>query len=276
MSNLNDLLHTIRGAFDALWQIRPRGESVEVITPFPAGRDKYVSLFVTWRNDRLIVTDGGWLSEGTYSIGEGEPDMTTVFNRILDYFIADFDVLRTHGPNNRTIYFKTTPKTEYVPNLVFDMANFVSLVSSTALVPLREERETRNTFSRRATDFIRKRVDAARFETNAILTDRAPAAKFNAIVHTPARQAILINFVTGSTSSYMIQSYCKSNTMFDLLGQSGADERVKERIVVMDDKAKGFNRTELIPFFDMSRAKSQRPLMWPEEKHRLEQLVNCD
>lgn len=270
---MNNLFHTIRCAFDSLWQIRPRGNSFEIITPFPAARDRYVSLFITRQREKIVVTDGGWLSEGIYYIGGDEPDLTSVFDRMLNYFISDFGVLRTRGSNNRTIYFKATAETEFVPGLVFEMANFISLVSSTALAPLREEREARNTFSRRTTDFIKSRVDAKRIETNAIFTDKAPAAKFNAIVHTPGDCSILINLVTGSTSSYMVQSYCKSNTMFDLLKQSGADDRVKERIVVMDDKAKGFKYEDLSPFFDMSRAKSQRPILWPTGEHQLENLL---
>lgn len=271
---MNNLFSIIRSAFDSLWQIRPRGKSLEIITPFPAARDRYVSLFITKQSGKIIVTDGGWLNDGIYYIGGEEPDLTSIFDRMLNYFINDFSVLRTHGANNRIIYFKATSETEFVPNLVFEMANFVSLVSSTALAPLREEREARNTFSRRTTEFIRKRVDATRFETNAILTDKAPSAKFNAIVHTPANSSILINFVTGSTPSYMIQSYCKSNTMFDLLKQAEADACVKERIVVMDDKAKGFKHNELVPFFDMSKAKLQRPIMWSTGERQLEQLLN--
>lgn len=271
---MNNLFNAIRGAFDSLWQIRPRGKSFEIITPFPAARDKYVSVFIVRQDGKIIVTDGGWLNDGIYLIGADAPDLTSLFDKILNYYINDFGVLRTRGTNNRIIYFKAIADPEFVPNIVFEMANFVSLVSSTALAPLREEREARNTFSRRTTEFIRNRVEAGRFESNAILTDKAPSAKFNAIVRTKTDRPILINFVTGSTSAYMIQSYCKSNTMFDLLKQADADANVKDRIVVMDDNAKGFKYEDLSPFFEMSRAKQQRPIMWSTEEMQFAQLLN--
>lgn len=129
--------HKRRVQFPVAYQAE--GSSFEIITPFPAAGDKYVSVFITVQNGKYIVTDGGWISDGVYNIGADAPELSKIFDRALKYFIADFSILRTMAPSNRMIYFKSTPDARFIPNLVFEVANFVSIVSSMALVPFKDE-----------------------------------------------------------------------------------------------------------------------------------------
>lgn len=271
---MNEILTRIRNAFDSLWHIRPRGRSFEVITPFPAAGDKFVSVFITMQNGNYIVTDGGWICDDVYAIGKDTPDLSKIFDRIYDYFVADFVISKTLTGTGRVICFKSTHDERLVPKLVFDVANFVAIVASMALVPLKEEVEQRNKFRAHTADVISELVGGERFQQNAVFTEKVPAAKFNAIISMPDNRSVLINCITGSSPAYMVNGYCKSNAMFDMLQQARADTFVKDKIVIMDDCARGFEMDQLRGFFDMGRAKGQRILMWSKDEHRLAKILN--
>lgn len=264
----------IVAAFDSLWKARPRGASLEVITPFPAAGDKYVSVFITRRDEKIIVTDGGYLYDDIYAIGEDDYDLSKACERIRDYYLEDFGIKRTRGTGKRVICFKATDNSKFVPNLVFEVANFVSIVTSSAIVPLREESETRTKFKKQATGFIKQLVPENRLRTNTIFTETVPQAKFSVIVKKEDNRCTLINLITGSSQDYMISSYSRSNTMFDLIKTGLAEKMVDQRIVITDDKARGFNEDALRPFFTMSQAKQQNPLLWSQDQCALTQLIS--
>lgn len=270
---MNDIFANIKKSFNSLWHARMRGRSLEVITPFPAAEDKYVSVFILEQNGRYIVTDGGWLDEGTYTIGKEEPDLSRAFEKIMDYFINNYDVLRTRTSSGKVICFKSVSELKFIPNIVFDMANFISVISSTAVIPLKEEAERRNTFRTRAHRFILDCVGHDRLQSNSLFTEQAPAARFNAIVKMPQSQSTLVNYVTGSTTDYMTTSYCKSNTMFDLLHNSDAEPSVKDKIIIMDDSAEGFNENLMRDFFEMSMAKGRTNILWTKDEKQLQKLI---
>lgn len=275
---MEEIFRHIKDAFNSLWLIRPRGSSFEIITPFPAAGDKYVSVFITVQNGKYIATDGGWISDGVYNIGADAPELSKIFDRALNYFIDDFSILRTMAPSNRIIYFKSTPDARFIPNLVFEVANFVSIVSSMALVPFKDEIENRNIFRSRTSKFILEKVGPDRLKTNVAFSDSAPSAKFNAIVKLPEKKFLLINYVTGSTTEYMASSYSKSNIMFDLLHQnkdlSDIKSRIGNEIVIMDDEAKGYKPEIFDPYMSLSISKGQEPIRWSYQKRDLEAMLN--
>ena len=270
---MNDIFDRIRKAFDSLWNVRPRGASLEVITPFPASDDKYVSVFIVKQNGKYIVSDGGWLNDGTYQMDKEIPESSKIFDRIYDYFLKDFGVCRTQTPAGKIICFKSVEDLKFIPSIVFDMANFISFISSTALIPLRDEIEKRKIFRKQANAFILDRVGDDRLHTNTILTEHAPAARFNAIIDMPNNKKTLVNYVTGATTEYMIGSYCKSNTMFDLLSNQQNESLVKDKIIIMDDSATGFNEYSLTDFFTMSKAKGRKNILWSKDGRVLSEMI---
>ena len=63
---MENVFHEITKAFGALWNCRPRGNSLEIATPVPTSTEKYVTVFLTERNGKWIVSDGGMIQSGQY------------------------------------------------------------------------------------------------------------------------------------------------------------------------------------------------------------------
>ena len=79
------IFENIKHAFGALWGFRARGESFEVITPFPTSTDMYVSVFITVRDGvmSLRMADG-WTRAFT----------TVVCRRKITYIIESLRSLK--------------------------------------------------------------------------------------------------------------------------------------------------------------------------------------
>lgn len=54
---------TIRNDFSDLWRTRERGNSLEIITPYEDLYGEAISVYLTKRDNRYVVTDGGYVSE---------------------------------------------------------------------------------------------------------------------------------------------------------------------------------------------------------------------
>ena len=63
---MNRIFEIVRTAFNSLWKMRMRGDTLEIITPFATTNDKFVSIFVSIRKNGYVVNDGGWLANGFY------------------------------------------------------------------------------------------------------------------------------------------------------------------------------------------------------------------
>lgn len=125
-----DIIKDITNAFGSLWKCRPRGASIEIITPFPTSTDMYVSVFLTKRDDAWIVTDGGFIDKGTY--GLELPSDDRVFSRAFEFFFSGMEIKTVRSRAGDQVYYKNTSERALVPNIVFDVAQFVSQTVSIA------------------------------------------------------------------------------------------------------------------------------------------------
>ena len=64
---MEDIFNIIIHAFNALWNIKHYKNTIEIITPSFTTNDCFISVFITERNGRFIITDGGWISENYYN-----------------------------------------------------------------------------------------------------------------------------------------------------------------------------------------------------------------
>ena len=48
---MNRIFEIVRTAFNSLWKMRMRGDTLEIITPFATTNDKFVSIFVSKRKN---------------------------------------------------------------------------------------------------------------------------------------------------------------------------------------------------------------------------------
>lgn len=265
MKEMRAIFENIKHAFGALWGFRARGESCEVITPFPTSTDMYVSVFITVRNGRFIVTDGGWVDKGVYKCNL-QPE-NNIYNRIFAFFEEDYCISRTISADGFMYLYKATRDERLVPNLVFDVAYFISAVVNTALVQYRDE-TVRDRFRAKAGTLIRRHVSADRLKFNAPVSPLAKAARFGAVVTSSRGNSVsLVNFISGSNYENLRGSFAKSNFNYDLLERTSASSMVHERIILIDDRH--IEAKELSPYIEMSKEKNQSPLMWSTGQHEL-------
>ena len=64
IQNAEHLFLNISSDFNSLWKYKLRGDTLEIITPFTTMTGSYISIFLTQRDDRFIITDGQRLVHG--------------------------------------------------------------------------------------------------------------------------------------------------------------------------------------------------------------------
>lgn len=259
------IFENIKHAFGALWGFRARGESFEVITPFPTSTDMYVSVFITVRDGRYVVTDGGWVDKVVYHCSL--PTENNIYNRVFAFFEEDYCISRTTSADGFMYLYKSTRDERLIPNLVFDVAYFISAVVNTALVQYRDE-TVRDRFRTKAGTLIRRHVSADRLRFNAPVSPLAKAAHFGAVVTSLQGNSVsLVNFISGSNYENVRGSFAKSNFNYDLLERTSASRLVRDKILLIDDRH--IAAKELSPFIEMSKEKNQSPLMWSTGQEEL-------
>ena len=154
--NHKDIFDIIKKDFCHLFQFKIHGDTLEVITPLVTLTDKFVSVFVTQRGDKLIVTDGGWIHQNIYEYPNEFDDKEIVFvlfNQYKEYY----NIKHTDNKTN-PMYFRAITKIELLSAAVFDVANFIVGVVNAYAVDYRDkkDKEERDKFKSETNDFFKE------------------------------------------------------------------------------------------------------------------------
>lgn len=115
------------------------------------------------------------------------------------------------------------------------MANFINAIISTSNIQFVTDRGEL-TFRKRARGYLRKEFGDEAFEFDKPIED-GMSVKFNAINRD--RQGLkLINFVSGSNSSYYTNSLCRSDMNFQMVRSLHDRYRIQKTITLLDDSKK--------------------------------------
>lgn len=269
---MQDIFRQITSSFGALWKCRPRGESLEVITPFPTSTDMYVSVFITKRGDVWIATDGGWMFKGIYNCEL--PLDEKMYSKVFDFFVDDYGIKSTTSVSGETFYYKGTRDRRFVPNIVFDLANFISQTVSVALVQFREQTEQER-FSRQVRSFLKSRLNDDRLRFNTCFSEHLQGARFNAVISSPHGRFSIVNFASGHTPSNLKNSIARASFNLDYIGYSPEAYRVANRIVLIDDERFPFDSPKLMDTLALCRHKNQQPFSWSHDKEELIKKVGA-
>lgn len=232
MNKMDDIFEIVKSAYQMLWKIKNHGNTIELITPMVTTNDMFISVFITQRGDEYVVTDGGWLRAGMYDC---ELDIDgVVYGRVFDYYYHSFGILET-STKNHVFYYKKISDLEYLPNVVFDVSNFISSVVSAANIQYKADK-VENSFKKRARIFLNGVYNEDTFEYDHPINEQL-GVKFSAISHLDGCQQ-LINFVSGSTSTYFTNSLCRSMTNFAMIRPIRKSLRVNKMITLVDDSQK--------------------------------------
>lgn len=260
MNDIDIIFEIIKSAYQSLWKIKNHGNTIELITPMVTTNDMFVSVFITRRGDDFVVTDGGWIRAGIY---ECELDVDgTVFNRVFDYYLNSFDIHET-STKHQVFYYKKINDIDFLPNVVFDVSNFISSVVSAANIQFKADK-VENSFKKRARTFLNGVYNEETFEYDHPVNEQL-GVKFSAISHLDGRQQ-LINFVSGSTSTYFTNSLCRSMTNFEMIRPLRESLHVNKMITLIDDSQKHVVNTPQVTTYMQHlyglRDKENKVVLW--------------
>src|SRR5690349_18316430 len=133
--NCKDITEIVKSDFGALWNCRQRGNSLEIITPFSTTTQKFVSVFITYRDGAFVVSDGGWLS-GELDLYE-IPEVDGIDCDLhLEFFGHAFGIKSLiSGENGEKFFYKKAANEKLLSNAVYDLSNFLSSVINGLSLP---------------------------------------------------------------------------------------------------------------------------------------------
>ncbi|MEP3372891.1 hypothetical protein [Maribacter dokdonensis] len=241
MTNLEKVVNNVRQCFDQLWSFKLRGtDTVEISTPYSTTTSKFVSIYVTERGGKFVISDGGLLNSEAY---ESEIDYENqCLLKILYHFEAFYEVKRTDDKKGIKHYYKTTNKENLIPNLVYEMAQFVSMCASAATVQFEDpkELEERNTFRTKATTYINTNFKKYEPKFRAPLDkEEFRSVRFSVLIERRNRLN-LISYVTGSTAANFRNSIARANMNFEIASSSKYNDYIDNKIVLVNNVADGF------------------------------------
>lgn len=271
---LTNTFKSIKEEFCSLWQFKERGESLEIITPYSTTSNKFVSVFIGYKNKEYIVSDGGWLSSSSY---ESSLDLDDdMFNKVFTFYENHYEI-KNITANGLDYYYKKTTKQSLIPALVYDLANFISAVSSSAQIQFQDakEKEEKRLFEGHARGYLSSLVpknSQRKLYFRKSLSEDLKSVKFSAISEYK-NNLTLINYVTGSTVDYFISSIGKANITFEVADNSPFKKNVKNKIALINDKAKGYDKPRLFKFLErLESTTGQHNIFW-HQKERLKQYI---
>ncbi|MFZ1528997.1 MAG: hypothetical protein WAT19_09620 [Ferruginibacter sp.] len=270
--NLQEIFENIKESFCSLWTFKSRGRTLEVITPFSTTNSKFISVFITEQEEEMIVTDGGWLMNGEYSV---VPDLDDeVFIKIFNHYQSQYEIeLLQNDLNN--FYYKKTKKQELIPNLVYDLSNFLSNVISTAQIQFQDEKEKieRESFSKEADGYLSGLVNKSNLKFRRELGEGYKNVRFNAIVSSGTK-INLVKYITGSTTNYFLSSLTKATVDFEIANHSPFDYFVNNRVALINDSSDGFNQGKLYRYIETLEEHTKIPSVKWSERSALKTLLN--
>lgn len=271
---MNRIFEIVRTAFNSLWKMRMRGDTLEIITPFATTNDKFVSIFVSIRKNGYVVNDGGWLANGFYDCDL--PLLNDIYIRVLNYYMAEYKVKCVDASPN-IFYYKITTEERLVPNLVFDLAAFIKEAVSSSFINYEDNKEIEvsKRFSGLANSFFRELIPSQYLKINHYVSENLRGIRFNTVLSLHNRYT-LISYVTGSRDNYYILSLSKANTQYDFIESDAINRLVSKKIVLLDDTVKSYSSEKVVPFMKVILSKTDRDNVTWKERNRLKELVSID
>lgn len=269
---MNDIIEYIIHSYNSLWKIKKHGNTIEVITPVATTNNFFVSVFLTKREDEYIVTDGGWIDSGVYECKTGFEDV--YYYKLFQYYLEDYEIQQLQAKGH-IYYYKKISNVRLVPNLVYDLSNFINAVVSASFISFEEKKEKEHIgrFRREANRFIRNLVSEKNLKTNSYIHESISSIKFNAVVFRKNRMT-LINYVTGSNDTNFILSLGRSNLSYDTIENHPINDLVTNKITLLDDTTRIYESPKVQPLLKTVEHKAERLCMPWSKKKRLEEIIS--
>jgi len=224
-------------SFGSLWNYKVRENTLEIITPFATTSSKFVSVFLSKIGREFIVSDGGWVYEGTY--GNTFDRDIDCYNKIFTHYTDSFSIKETLSQTGTSYFYKKTEHQISVPSLIFDMANFISSIVSASGVEYEKEKQVRDLFSTNASEYLKEVIGQDNLHVGAYL-DSKKQVKPSAIINVDGGKVVLLNYITGSNPTYFRHSISGANQIFEMANEVKEKAMIKGKIALVDDTSNGY------------------------------------
>lgn len=262
----------IKESFCSLINYKIRGNTIEVITPFTTPGSKFISVFITRKNDAFVVTDGGWLMSGEYL----EEDMFNGkrLNEIYGYFESYYD-LKIVNQADHQYFYKVASKPEMIPNAVHDMAQFISQILTTHLSTMDQEdaveKPERQKFVSEVSNYIISNTRHAVF-LDRPFPENEEGINFDAIIKYNGTFG-LVKCLTASYPKLFSQVISKAALDFEIADESESKELIKTKIAVLHDHADGYRSSIHRHYIKRLVKNINRPVVLWTKKEQLLELI---
>lgn len=267
--NNQEIIEKVKSSFCNLTNFKVRQNALEIITAYSTINSKFVSVFITITNSKIVVTDSGWIDQNYYDTPLYD-ESELIINRITNAFKASFNVKSTLDKEGVEFYYKTCENLDQIPSAVFDLSNFVVGVINAFCIQYKDEKEEkeRETFRKDANDYLKINYsDKVKLRSSL---DDFQSIKFNAIINKNSK-LYLLTYVTGSTQTYFENDLRKSIVNFEIAAKSKYQDLIKERITILNDQSEGYSPKKSAFIFELLKEKATRePIKWTEKEQILQ------
>jgi hypothetical protein len=268
MNDYLKVLENIKSCFDQLWSFKMRGEdTIEIITPYSTTSSKFVSLFLTNRDGKFVISDGGLLNNESYDSKVDYDNQCLL--KILYHFENYYQIKTMVDKRGYKQYYKTTEKQILIPNIIYDMGQFISMCVSSATVQFEDqkEKEEKETFRKDANAFLETvfEKDTRKFG-GCLDKETYRTIKFSALI-TKRNRISLISYVTGSNVTNFANSIARANMNFEIATSSKFQPYIDNKLVLMNDVADGYVPQKLHNQIEILKGQTnEEPIVWSNKE----------
>ena len=262
--NYNEIVGMIKSDFGSLWHCSNLGKTMEIVTPYLYPDNSFVSIFITKRSDRVIVSDGGHLTEFFETASDDEAFLTAVLSKFREHHgVSEFP------QKGKTFYFKQTKDIKLIPSIAFDLCNFVIAASTAATLSITEDESLdRSSFRTRADKFIKVQIPKGT-GTTITLNRSLPEVKeatFSAVISRSNKLWIVI-YLTGSNLKYFQLSVSNAIVNTQFARQSSLKSHIVATVPLINNEAVGYQPTKLSHRFEMLKDVAKTPpILWSHKE----------
>ena len=244
IANTEQLFRDIKTDFNSLWSFNLRGETLEILTPFSTMTGNIISVFLTMREDRFIVSDGQRLVQ---SISQYNFEINKKNAVFLEETANHYNVKKIEN-NNKCFYFKTTRDIKLISSYIYDLVFFQNTAFNSiySAGTFFETESQDHWFLTRMNDLLQKKIDENKKFNRLFSIDRGhnliKNAGFSTVLQYQGSSDIwAAMYISGSTPRIYSDHICRANTGFMYIDRKPEFKKSVKLAAIFDDDAKGYD-----------------------------------
>jgi hypothetical protein len=225
----------IKKDFCHIFSFKSHGDTLEIVTPFTTLTDKFVSVFVTQRNQKLIITDGGLIGQNLYE-NNISPEDPEIVDYVSEQYKKFYNIQETSN-KIEIYYFRSIQKIELLSAAVFDLVNFIVGTVNSMTVQYKRKKilDEKDRFVSETNNFLKENYQQ-NFKSNREIVK---GLRFNGVI-THNGGLTLIEYISGHSSKYLEKDFTKAIVNFQLIKEINYNINIKNKIALINDKSIGY------------------------------------